>query len=96
MMLRLLLLLAAVFVIASLFKRRVPQGPDRALQRKRAWASAMRQTAYTVAAFLFVAITLFSAWHSVRFEDRTAAYLALVTGPLALLMGWLALRATRP
>jgi len=96
MMLRILLVLFAIFIIASMLQKLSPQAEERARQRKKAWSVALRQTAYTVAALLFAAVTAFAVWHGLSSEDTVAAYLALVTGPLGVILGWLAYRAGRP
>jgi uncharacterized membrane protein len=96
MILRLILLLAAVLLVASWLNRTFnPRAAEMAARRKRAWHAALRQTMLTVAAILFLGITAFAAWHALRFEDSTAGLLALFSGPAALILGVLAWRASR-
>lgn len=95
MILRILLVLFAIMIVASMLQKLSPHAEERARQRKKAWSMALRQTAYTVGAVLFAGATVFAVWHGLSSEDTAAAYLALVTGPAAVILGWLAVRAGR-
>lgn len=96
MILRLILLLAAVLLVASWLNRAFnPRAAEMAARRRRAWRSALRQTMLTLAAMAFLGITAFAGWHALRFDDSTAGVLALFSGPAALILGILAWRADR-
>ncbi|MBI1397592.1 MAG: hypothetical protein GC151_16585 [Betaproteobacteria bacterium] len=96
MLLRLILIAALFLFIVSLLKGLgAPEPSERSMRRRRAWAVAVRQTAYTMAALIFTGVTAFAAWHAFRFDDRTATWLAVFTGPAALVLAFLAYRASR-
>jgi len=96
MILRLILLLAAVLLVASWLNRTfTPRAAEMAARRKRAWRAAMRQTALTLGAVVFAGITAFAAWHALRFEDSTAGLLAAFSAPAAVILAVLAWRAAR-
>lgn len=95
MILRLLLIVAAFVIIASFLKGLSPSHAAQAKRRRQAWATAVRQTAFTLAAVIFGGVTAFATWHALRFDDHSALLLGAVTGPLTLLLGFLAWRASR-
>ncbi|MEI7968786.1 MAG: hypothetical protein WCJ69_07360 [Betaproteobacteria bacterium] len=96
MILRIVLALAALFILASWLERTfVPGAAERRERRRRAWRMAMRQTAFMLAAVAFAGVTTFAAWHALRFSDNAAGLLALVAGPIAIVLAFLAYRTGR-
>ena len=95
MLLRILLVMIAVFGVISLFHKLSPDAAVRAARRKAAWRTAVRKTAYSLAAAVFVGIGAFTGWHAVRFEDATAGLVAIGTLPLALWLAYLSYRVDR-
>jgi Na+/H+ antiporter NhaD/arsenite permease-like protein len=79
MLLRLLLIALAVFALVSLFTVRptIAQAHERS-RRKAAWRSAIRKTAFTLAACLFGVATGFGVWHGWRFGDDSGWAIAAV------------------
>lgn len=96
MLLRILLIMIAVFGVISLFHKLSPDAAVRASRRKTAWGIAVRKTAYTLAAVAFVGIAAFTGWHAVRFEDTTAGLVAIGALPLAIWLAYLSYRVDRP
>jgi hypothetical protein len=95
MLLRILLVMVAVFGVISLFQKLSPDAAVRASRRKAAWGIAVRKTAYTLAAIVFVGVGAFTGWHAVRFDDSTAGLVALGAVPLALWLSYLSYRVDR-
>lgn len=95
MLLRILLIVIAVFGVISLFHKLSPDAAVRAARRKAAWRIAVRKTAYSLAAAVFVGIGAFTGWHAVRFEDPTAGLVAIGALPLALWLAYLSYRVDR-
>ena len=95
MLLRILLIMIAVFGVISLFHKLSPDAAMRSARRKAAWRTAVRKTAYSLAAAVFVGIGAFTGWHAVRFEDSTAALVAIGALPLALWLAYLSYRVDR-
>lgn len=94
MILRILLIVAAIAIVLSMLQR--SRSPQRSgVPAKQAFALAFRKTAYTLAAVLFALGALFGGWHAWRNHDQTAAIVAAVCGPLTLLFIWLAIREDR-
>jgi cell division protein FtsW (lipid II flippase) len=93
MMLRLLLIVAAIGLVLILL---TPRKDAASLERRgRAMGIALRQTFYSVAAIGFALLMAFGLWHGLRHDDRTAMILAAVAAPLCLGFVWLAVRAER-
>lgn len=95
MLLRILLIAIAVFGVLSLFQKFSPDAARRAARRKQAWRAAVRKTAYSIGAAVFLGIGAFTGWHAVRFEDSTAGLAALVSVPVALWLAFLSYRVDR-
>ncbi len=95
MLLRILLVMIAVFGVISLFHKLSPDAAVRAARRKTAWRTAVRKTAYSLAAAVFVGIGAFTGWHAVRFEDSTAGLVAIGAVPLAVWLAYLSYRVDR-
>ena len=95
MLLRILLVLVAVFAVASLLQKVSPAAADRAARRRCAWRFAVRKTAYSLGALAFLLAACFGAWHPVRFDDRTAWALAAMATPLAVWLAFLSYRTGR-
>ena len=95
MLLRILLIAIAVFGVLSLFQKISPDTAMRAARRKQAWRAALRKTAYTLGALVFLGIAAFTGWHAVRFEDSTAGLVALASAPVALWLAFLSYRVDR-
>ena len=90
MILRILLVLFAIFFVASWLHRKVSpraaqEAAERAQQRRRALRAAMRQTAFTLASVAFGAVALFGTWHAIqtRMGDRHTALILAVGGAVA-------------
>jgi len=96
MLLRILLVMIAVFGVISLFHKLSPDAAMRASRRKAAWGVAVRKTAYSLAAAVFLGIAAFTGWHAVRFEDTTAGLVAIGALPLTLWLAFLSYRVDRP
>lgn len=96
MLAKLLTFALAVFVLVSLFMVRVsPDAERRHARRRAAWRAAMRQTALTVGAVLFLGAAAFGAWHGWRYGDDTGWALGAFGVPAALACGFFAWRASR-
>ena len=96
MILRLLLLTAAILIAISWFQRHFsPHAAERAARRRKAFRTALRQTAFTIGAVAFLGIAAFAGWHALRFEDSTAGLLALLAVPVGGALALLARRAGR-
>jgi hypothetical protein len=95
MLLRILLVMIAVFGVISLFHKLSPDAALRASRRKAAWAVAVRKTAYSLAAAVFLGVGAFTGWHAVRFEDTSAGLVAIGALPLALWLAYLSYRVDR-
>jgi len=96
MLLRILLVMIAVFGVISLFHKLSPDSAQRASRRKAAWSVAVRKTAYSLASVVFIGVGAFTGWHAVRFEDSTAAIVAIGVLPLALWLAYRSYRVDRP
>jgi hypothetical protein len=96
MLLRILLVMIAVFGVISLFHKLSPDAAMRAARRKAAWRIAVRKTAYSLAAAVFLGVGAFTGWHAVRFEDDSAGLVAIGALPLALWLAYLSYRVDRP
>lgn len=96
MLLRILLVVIAVFGVLSLFHKLSPDAAMRAARRKAAWRSAVRKTAYSLGAAVFVGVAAFTGWHAVRFDDSTAGLVAVGALPLALWLAYMSYRVDRP
>lgn len=95
MLLRILLIMIAVFGVISLFHKLSPDAAMRASRRKAAWGIAVRKTAFTLASAVFVGIAAFTGWHAARFEDATAGLVAIGALPLAVWLAYMAYRVDR-
>ncbi len=96
MLLRILLILIAVFGVISLFHKLSPDAALQASRRKAAWSAAVRKTAYSLAAAVFLGVGAFTGWHALRFEDATAGIVAVGVLPLALWLAYRSYRVDRP
>jgi hypothetical protein len=94
--LKLLVFAGFVVVLVSLFSATPSEQArvDKA-RRRAAWRAAMRRTAFTVGACLFLVATLFGTWHGWRFGDASGWVLGAIGAPGALACAFLAWRAGR-
>jgi len=95
MILRILLVAVAVFGIISLFHKLSPDAALRAARRKQAWRIAVRKTAYSLGAAVFLGVAAFTGWHALRFDDSTAGLVAGGAIPLAIWLAYLSYRVDR-